>query len=113
MNNTKFSEQISTIINKFDFNQVHEVMKFLNIKFKIDNQQARILSERELKKIAIECLNKVAESNDINSSIGLYGFEADKISDFVELRYVLQRINPLQNLLNPEDVYGVEKKPRN
>lgn len=112
MNREKIDEQAVLIMEEFDFKQVHEVMKHQNIKYQIGTGKSVVLTEEQLRSVAAECLNKVIKSKELNASSEICGFEAEKIEDLLELRFVLQRVNPLKSLLNTQNSTHAIKKTR-
>lgn len=93
-------EQIEIILDGIDFKKIHSVMKFLNWEWKIQNNESKVPDISELKSTAEFCLNKVANSNDEIAHFETGGFEADKIENVLELRFVLEKANPLASILN-------------
>lgn len=96
----KNKEQISFIMSQFDFEKIHSVMKFLKWKWKFSNNEFRVPNIEELKIAAINCLNKVATSHDEVDHFSIGGFEADKINNVLELRFILDKSNPLSQMLH-------------
>jgi hypothetical protein len=92
-------EQINLVINTFDFKKVQKVLEFLQIKWSFKNETARIPSVEEVTKVGENCLKKLSEIEDNSALVSVGGFEAEKIEGTFELRFVLERANPLAQLL--------------
>jgi hypothetical protein len=93
-------EQIKHIMSDFDFNKIHSVMKFLDWKWSYENGDKKTPNVDDLKSIAEHCLNQVSDSEDEISVCSAGGFEAEKIENTLELRFILDKVNPLEKLLN-------------
>ncbi len=106
----KKEEQIKFILDDFDFKKIHSVMKFLTLKWKFNKDIYKVPNIAELRNAAELCLNKVANSPDEISHFSIGGFEADKIENTLELRFVLDKVSPLNQLLNPGTKNGMARK---
>lgn len=96
----KYKEQIKMIMQDCDFAGIQKAMTALNICWTYDNGK-QIPSVSDLKSIAEQCLNKVAYSQE-DSTYSCGGFEAERMNNILELRFVLERVSPLKTLLNNE-----------
>jgi len=96
----KYKEQIKCIMQDCDFAGIQKAMIAMNIGWTYENGK-QTPSISDLKSIAEQCLNKVAYSKE-ESTYSCGGFEAEKINNILELRFVLERISPLKILLNPD-----------
>lgn len=106
----KYKEQIKIILTDFDFKKIHSVMTFLNMKWDYKNEDSKVPSITDLKSLSEYCLNQVANSDDKSAIFSAGGFEAEKIENTLELRFVLDRVNPLSYLLNPETKNELARK---
>lgn len=106
----KLKEQFTMILDDFNFKEIHEVMTFLGWKWKPKNAPATIPTLEELKQVATDCLYKVANSEEESVIISMGPFEAQKIENTLELSFILQRVNPLNTLLNPAEHNELARK---
>jgi hypothetical protein len=98
-------EQIKIIMNEFDFNAVHSTLTHLKRTWSFEigeNKEPvkKIPTIADLKSIAEHCLNKVADSKESSAIFFICGFQAEKIENTLELCFILDRVNPLSQLLN-------------
>lgn len=100
--NIRHEEQIQMILKDFDFKTIHDTMLFLNRKWNYPNKPAATPTLEELKQIAFGCLQNVTLSTDETAIFSTGGFEAEKMEGMLQLTFVLERVNPLKALLNPE-----------
>jgi len=105
----KYKEQIKCIMQDCDFNGIHKAMTAMNIQWTYDNEK-QVPSVNDLKSIAERCLNNVAYSKDESAEFACGGFEAERIDNILELRFVLERISPLKILLNPDNKDELARK---
>lgn len=98
----QLKEQVVMILEDFNFKEIHDVMAFLGWKWKNSNTPDSVPLIEELKSVAEMCLTKAAESSDETAICAIGPFEAEKIQNTLQLTFVLQRINPLSQLLNPQ-----------
>jgi hypothetical protein len=98
-------EHIKYIINNFNFQQVHNVMKFLDWTWA---GSSKIPSICELKKEATRLLNEVYDSNEKWIATG--GFKASKYYDFLELEFIVTDWSSY--IINHGDRYEKMKKIR-
>ena len=84
----KSNDQIEIILEDFNFEIVSAVMKSINWTY--DNS-ADSPTVTHLRALAKKCLEKSIEQGHYSQG----GFEADCISGILELRFVLERVNPL------------------
>lgn len=98
----KYKEQIKHIMADCDFKRIHSVMSFLGWKWAYSNGEKKVPPVADLMSIAEDCLNKVATSEENSATCSVGGFEAEKIEGTLELRFILDRVNPLSHLLNPD-----------
>lgn len=98
----KYKEQIRIILSECDFKTIHSVMTFLSWKWSYNGEEKKIPSVADLRSVSEYCLNQVANSDDKSAIYSAGGFEAEKIENTLELRFVLDRVNPLSHLLNPD-----------
>lgn len=108
-------EQIQTILNEFDFVKIHSAMTHLKWLWTYDNGEGnppvkKIPALEDLKDIAEHCLNQVANSQDNSATFYAGGFEAEKIENILELRFILDRVNPLSQLLNTDAADELARK---
>jgi len=103
-------EQIKLIMNDFDFKKIHSTMKFLNWKWSYENGEKKVPTVSDLISVAEFCLNKVANSTDDSTTFNVGGFEADKKDNMLELRFILEKVNPLSSLFNPDTKNELERK---
>ena len=94
--------QIKHILADFNFKQIQSVMTFLGWKWNFDNKETRVPDVQELVSVATHCLNEVSSSSDSSALCAMGGFEAEKIEGTLELRFILERVNPLSSILNPD-----------
>ena len=95
----KKEEQINIILNDFDFNKIHSVMKFLDWRYIYSGNTRKVPSQDDIRNIARTCLEKVAYSKDEIDNFALGGFVADKIENILELSFVIEKSNPLSHIL--------------
>lgn len=93
-------EQIKHIMSDFNFEKIHSVMKFLDWKWSYENGDKKIPTIDDLKSVAEHCLSQVSDSEDESSLFSAGGFEAEKIQNTLELRFILDKVNPLEKILN-------------
>ena len=98
--------QITEIINIFDFQKINSVMKFLDIKWPLKGGD-RVPTVEELKSTALLCLASVSESEDATANHTLCGFEASKEEEILQLSFILERASPLSPLLNVSKNYDL------
>jgi len=89
-------EQITIIIKQMDFNKIQSVMEFLGWTWKCDVEGRRTPTPQELKIAAVHCINQAWKSEDKIYNSG--GFECEIINDTIELRFVIERANPLSEM---------------
>lgn len=99
MKNT-LKEQIEMIMEDFNFKEVHDIMKLVNWKWKTSKAPASVPPIEDLKSIALKCLTQAANLEDKYSNFSIGPFEAERTENILELKFVLQRANPLGHLLN-------------
>lgn len=104
-------EQIKHIMNDFDFAKVHSVMKFLDWKWSYDTGEKKTPNIDDLKSIAEHCLTQVSNSEDESAVCSAGGFEAEQIQGTLELRFILDKVNPLSTLLNLDAKNELARKP--
>jgi hypothetical protein len=97
----KSKEQIKIILADCDFKLIHSVMNFLNWKWTYSNGEKKVPPVADLISIAEDCLNNVADSEDKSATCSVGGFEAEKIEGILELRFNIERVNPL-SILNSD-----------
>lgn len=98
----KNKEQIKYILADFNFKRINSVMTFLDWKWNFDNKEIKVPDIKDLISIATHCLNEVSNSNDNSALCTMGGFEAEKIEGTLELRFILERVNPLSSILNTD-----------
>jgi hypothetical protein len=98
----KNKEQIKHILADFNFKRIHSVMTFLDWKWNFNNKEIKVPEVKDLISIATHCLNEVSNSEDSSALCTMGGFEAEKIEGTLELRFILERVNPLSPILNPD-----------
>jgi hypothetical protein len=89
-------KQIEIIIKQMDFKKIHDVMNFLGWTWKCDADGKRVPTTQELKIGAVHCINQAWMSEDKIYNSG--GFECEVINDTIELRFVIERANPLSEM---------------
>lgn len=95
-------EQIQLILSEVDFKRIQKVMTTLDWKWDIEGKGKVVPSVTELRDVAELCLQKVANSKDESTTFSAGGFEAEKIENTLELRFIIERVNPLSHVLNPD-----------
>jgi hypothetical protein len=90
---TKKEEQIEINIRLLDTKLIHDVLKHL-----ASAEGEQIPNVEDINKIAKHCMEKAFESEDGYFEIG--GFEAEVKEGAVEIRYVIAKANPFQELLS-------------
>lgn len=99
----KLREQVTMIMDQFDFEEVGKVMEFVNWPLRPTPSMPSFKPNVDyLKNLAMDCLNKAVDSEDESVSIECGPFEANKEGGLLELKFVVQKLNPLAALLNPE-----------
>lgn len=88
-------KQIEYNIKNIDLNLIYNVVKVLGIK--TSHSKNKELSKKELGDIAEFCMRKAYTSESGYFSTG--GFEAEVINGIIELRFVLSKISPLEEIL--------------
>lgn len=91
-----------------DFAGIQKAMAAMNIGWTYDTGK-QVPSVSDLRSIAEQCLNKVAYSKE-DSTYSCGGFEAERLNNILELRFVLERVNPLKTLLNTDAKNELERK---
>ena len=95
---TPRQEQIENILSDMDFKKIQSVMKHLNWKWEdSESGKKRVPNESELAIAAEHCINKAYEHKDEFFTSG--GFECEIINGAIELRFVIERVNPLSRIL--------------
>ena len=95
----KLIEQRDIILKDFDFKRVERVMKSLNWEW-VDKDGIKYTpSENDLKVAASLCLNQVIKSKEDEDTCCIGGFEALRINGVLELRFIVEKANPLSNIL--------------
>jgi len=97
----KYKEQIKCIMQDFNFVGLNKAMTAMNIGWSYESGN-QIPSVSDLKSIAERCLNNAAYSKNESSEYAIGGFEATKINNVLELRFVIERVSTLKFLLNPD-----------
>jgi len=95
-------EQIKIIMSDFDFKKVHLAMKALDWKWTYENEKKKVPPVEDLISIAEHCLNNLANSKNRNATLNIGGFEAEKAEGILELRFILEKVNPLSHIFNPD-----------
>jgi hypothetical protein len=88
----KTDEQIEIILEDFNFEVVETVMRLIDWKYNGSENSPTVI---ELRALAKKCLKKSAEEGHYSQG----GFEADYVGGILELRFVLERTNPLSYLV--------------
>lgn len=94
----------------FNFKDVHTTMTALNWTWKYENGEIKVPPIEDLKSMAEFCLNRVADSEDETASSAFGGFEADKVEETLELRFIVDRANPLSPMLNHKATNELARK---
>jgi hypothetical protein len=97
MTTKSIDEQIKIILNQMDFKKIHGVMDFLGWTWKCDAEGKRTPTVQELKHFAVHCMKRAWLSEDKFYNSG--GFECEIIDNTIELKFIIERVNPLSNLL--------------
>lgn len=98
----KAKEQIELILETFNFKNVQSTLAALGRTWAQGNEIPKIPTEDEIKNLAKFLLQKTANSAEENAYYEICGLEAEKIDNtLIELRFVLERANPLKSLHNP------------
>lgn len=98
----KAKEQIDLILDTFNFKNVQVALTALGRTWAQGNEIPKIPTEDEIKNLAEFLLQKAANSTEENAYYEVCGLEAEKIDNtLIELRFVLERANPLKSLHNP------------
>lgn len=95
----KLIEQKKIILNDFDFKKVERVMKALSWHWIGKDGVKYIPNESQLLTVAQFCLGQVIKSNTHEDMCSIGGFEALRINGVLELRFVIEKANPLSKLL--------------
>jgi hypothetical protein len=98
----KSKEQIKMILADCNFKRIHSVMNFLNWKWTYSNGEKKVPPVADLISVAEDCLNNVVNSEDKSVTCSVGGFEAEKIDGILELRFNIERVNPLSSILNSD-----------
>jgi hypothetical protein len=99
----RMEEHIDEVMRCFDFERVHEIMKFLNWKWfsprRCSNDSCReeIPSIQRLREQALELLHEAVEYR----IVGTGGFVAESFGDYLQLRF--EAIETSSELLNDEN----------
>ena len=91
-------EQINIIIQQMDFNKINGVMNFLGWTWKCDAEGRRVPTAKELKIAAVHCMRQAWLSEDKIYNSG--GFECEIINNTIELKFVIERANPLSEIFS-------------
>jgi len=89
-------EQIKFIIEQMDFDKINKVMDFLGWTWRCDAEGRRTPTAKELKIAAVHCINQAWDSEDKIYNSG--GFECEVINGIIELKFVIERVNPLSEI---------------
>ena len=95
----KLIEQKGIILNDFDFKKVQRVMKALKWQWVGKDGVKYTPTEDDLSIVAGFCLNQVIKSKGDEDMCCIGGFEALKINGVLELRFVVEKANPLSKIL--------------
>jgi hypothetical protein len=83
-----YEEQIEEIMDEFDFEQVHKVMKFLDWRWLEDvNSEGGVPSISDLRKSSRKLLKEASGMKNVKISTG--GFLAENNGNYLTLRFVL------------------------
>lgn len=94
---TTKQEQIQIILKDMDFEKIHNVMNFLDWTWTNSESGEKIIPDvNELSANAELCMNKAIESDFDYFNSG--GFECEIIEGAIELKFVIEKINPLSRL---------------
>jgi hypothetical protein len=95
-------EQIDLILDTFNFKNVQVTLAALGRTWAQGNEIPKVPTEDEIKNLAEFLLQKAANSSEKNAYYELCDLEAEKIDNkLLELRFVLERANPLKAIHNP------------
>jgi hypothetical protein len=98
----KLKEQKEIILKDFDFCKVEKVMTALDWKWVMGGIPGNIEYRpniSQLKNVANTCLDLVIESDQNEDTCSMGGFEAIKLNGMLELRFVIDKANPLESLM--------------
>jgi hypothetical protein len=91
---TPRQEQIKTILEDMDFSKIQSVMEHLGWTWEdSESGEKRVPNVEELSVAAEHCINKAWESE--NKMFNSGGFECEIIEGAIELRFVVEKANPL------------------
>lgn len=94
----KLIEQRDIILNDFDFKKVKKVMTSLDWVWVDENQMKYQPTVDDLRKVAGFCLDNVIKSKDEECVYCAGGFEALKIENQIELRFVVEQKNYISEM---------------
>jgi hypothetical protein len=98
----KLKEQKEIILKDFDFCKVEKVMTALDWKW-VDGGAHNDLEYQpkivDLKRVAELCIDSVIANDEDEDVYSLGGFEAIKLNGMLELRFVIDKANPLESLM--------------
>lgn len=98
----KLKEQKEIILKDFDFDKVEKVMTALGWKW-IDGGAHSNLEYQpnivDLKRVAEHCIDSVIANDQDDDVCSVGGFEAIKLNGMLELRFVIDKANPLESLM--------------
>lgn len=95
----KLIEQKEMILSDFDFKRVQRVMKALKWQWVGKDGVKYMPNEDDLSIVAGFCLSQVITSKSEEDLCSIGGFEALKINGVLELRFVIEKANPLSKIL--------------
>lgn len=98
----KLKEQKEIILKDFNFDKVEKVMTALDWKWVMGGIPGNIEYRPnilQLKNVANICLDSVIDTDQDEDICSMGGFEAIKINGMLELRFVIDKANPLESLM--------------
>ena len=95
----KLIEQKEIILSDFDFKKVQRVMKALKWQWVGKDGVKYTPNEDDLSIVAGFCLSQVIKSRSDEDMCCIGGFEALRVNNVLELRFVVEKANPLSKIL--------------
>lgn len=92
------SVQLKSILSKFDFKKVEVVVHALNQTWVDEDGKKYTPSIDDLKSVAEYCLIQVIKNKDKEAVFSIGGFEALKIENQIELRFVVEQKNYISEM---------------
>lgn len=95
----KLKEQKKIILEDFDFKKVENIMRLLNWQWQREDNKKFTPSIADLIEVATHCLDELIKNNEQDDVVSIGGFEAIKVKDLLELRFIIEKSNSLSSLL--------------